>query len=387
MAVKKNRTKKKSLNLQSKTLGIIGASQLALYLAQAARQSGYITKGMSYKKNDPATSWFNKWTKGKSNRLQDISKMTQQSSSIIFENKTHLDLKTLKSLSQKKMQFFPELDLNTKMNDLWTLKELFYDYELPQTSFIKINGKDDLDQAFTFFKKKMVLKSRFSFKNKQDTFIIKSILDLNKFKLSHKGKESHFIAEEFTIFRSEHRIIIARNHSNEFSIYPLMTLNLIGNNYDVVSTTRFINNKSTVTVNKNFDFIIEKIKKLLTAINYNGVMTFNLFNAKNMLYLNDADARPCNTGMITLDGFNINQFDLHIRAILNLKLPEVIQYKENLYCKYLIAGRADQVSFNQKMNVDTINQTLSKYKNGKLYWYGKDEKRPNRKLGHINYTN
>jgi phosphoribosylaminoimidazole carboxylase (NCAIR synthetase) len=90
--------------------------------------------------------------------------------------------------------------------------------------------------------------------------------------------------------------------------------------------------------------------------------------------------------MITMDGFNINQFDLHIRAILNLHLPEIVQYKKNLFCKYLIAGRRDQTSLNKNMNEKALNEQLSKYKNGKLYWYGKKEKRPNRKLGHINYT-
>jgi 5-(carboxyamino)imidazole ribonucleotide synthase len=356
-------------------IGIIGSSQLALYLAQAARLAGYQAFGMSDKKSDPASSWFNKWIKGKPNKLQDLKKISNVSSVVLFENKTHLQTKTIQTL--KADQFFPRLQISTKTNDLWTLKELFYDYEVPQTPYIKINGKDDLDQAFTFFKGQAVIKNRFPVKNKQDTFIIKSLLSLNTFKNSHKGKESHFVVEEFLNFKSEHRIIIARNKQGQFSVYPLLTLNHIGNNYSQVTNS---------TQHKDFKPIVEQLKKMMSGIQYCGVMTFNVFNSKNRLYVDDADCRPCNTGMITLDGFNIDQFDLHLRAVLNLNLPEIIQYSKKLNCKYLIAGTRTQTKMNQQLNEQFLNESLSKYPNGKLYWYGKKEKRPNRKLGHINYT-
>jgi 5-(carboxyamino)imidazole ribonucleotide synthase len=356
-------------------IGIVGSSQLALYLAQAARLAGYEAFGMSDKKSDPASSWFNKWIKGKPNKLQDLKKISNVSSVVLFENKTHLQTKTIQTLKQD--QFFPRLQISTKTNDLWTLKELLYDYDVPQTPYIKVNGKDDIEQAFTFFKGKAVIKSRFPVKNKQDTFIIKSLLALNAFKNSHKGKESHFVVEEFLNFKSEHRIIIARNLQGQFSVYPLLTLNHIGNNYSQVTNS---------TQHKDFKPIVEQLKKMMSGIGYCGVMTFNVFNSKNRLFVDDADCRPCNTGMITLDGFNIDQFDLHLRAVLNLTLPDIIQYSKKLNCKYLIAGARTQTKMNQQLNEQFLNESLSKYPNGKLYWYGKKEKRPNRKLGHINYT-
>jgi 5-(carboxyamino)imidazole ribonucleotide synthase len=379
----KKKTKKKSLKkLMNKKrqkskprIGIVGSSQLALYLAQAARLAGYQAFGMSDKKSDPASSWFNKWIKGKPNRLQDLKKISKVSSIVLFENKTHLQTQTIKTLNPK--QFFPRLQISTKTNDLWTLKELFYDYDVPQTPYIKINGKDDLEDAFDFFKGKVVIKNRFPVKNKQDTFVINSVATMNTLKNSIKGKESHFIVEEFLNFRSEHRIIIARNEQGQFSVYPLLTLNHIGNNYNLVTNS---------TQHKDFKPIVEQLKKMMTGIQYCGVMTFNLFNSKNRLYVDDADCRPCNTGMITLDGFNIDQFDLHLRAVLNLDLPEIIQYSKKLNCKYLIAAPRTQVRANQQLNEDALNKSLGKYPNGKLYWYGKKEKRPNRKLGHINYT-
>ncbi len=333
-------------------IGIVGSSQLALYLAQAARLAGYEAFGMSDKKSDPASSWFNKWIKGKPNKLQDLKKISNVSSVVLFENKTHLQTKTIQTLKQD--QFFPRLQISTKTNDLWTLKELLYDYDVPQTPYIKINGKDDIEQAFTFFKGKAVIKSRFPVKNKQDTFIIKSLTALNAFKNSHKGKESHFVVEEFLNFKSEHRIIIARNQKGQFSVYPLLTLDHIGNNYSQVTNS---------TLHKDFKPIVEQLKNMMSGIGYCGVMTFNVFNSKNRLFVDDADCRPCNTGMITLDGFNIDQFDLHLRAILNLELPEIVQYSKKLNCKYLIAGARTQTKMNQQLNEQFLNESLSKYPN------------------------
>ena len=344
-------------------------------MAQAARLAGYQAIGMSDKKSDPASSWFNQWIKGKPNNLQDLKKISKVSSIVFFENKTHLKAETVKTLRSD--QFFPRLQISTKTNDLWTLKELFYDYEVPQTPYIKINGKDDLDDAFTFFKKKSVIKNRFPIKNKQDTFLINSLVELEKLKNSIKGKEAHFIVEEFLNFKSEHRIIIARNQNGQFSVYPLLTLNHVGNNYSEVITS---------IGHKDFEPIVVKLKNMMNGLGYCGVMTFNLFNSKNRLFVDDADCRPCNTGMITLDGFNIDQFHLHLRAVMNLNLPKIIQYSKKLKCKYLIAGLRTQTKLNTQMNEQALNLSLSKYPNGKLYWYGKKEKRPNRKLGHINYT-
>ena len=69
----KKKFKKKSLKkiiskkrtLSKPRIGIVGSSQLALYLAQAARLAGYQAFGMSEKKSDPASTWFNKWIKKK----------------------------------------------------------------------------------------------------------------------------------------------------------------------------------------------------------------------------------------------------------------------------------------------------------------------------------
>lgn len=371
-------TLKKQNSTLIKSIGIVGASQLALYLTQAARNCGYLTLGLSDKKSDPAVSWFNSWIKGKPNKLQSLNKMTEQASIILFENKTHLNIEATRRLQAKNKKFFPDLNTLSKTNDLWTLKELLYDYDIPQVPYMKINGKDDIDQGFTFFNRQIVLKNRFPVKGKEDTFVINNSLQLNAFKKSQKGKEAHFVIEKFINFRTEHRIILARNRKNQFSVYPLLTLDQVGNDYSHVYTSN--------TEHADFKSIIERLKKLLSAMDYTGVITFEVFNDKNRLYVNDADCRPCNTGMITLDGFNINQFELHIRAISNLDLPTILQYKKKLNCKYLVAGRRDQTQVNKQLNERFLNQSLSKYPNGKLYWYGKKEKRAHRKLGHINYT-
>lgn len=363
---------------QIKSIGIVGASQLALYLAQAARNCGYKTLGLSDKKNDPAVSWLNQWIKGKTNKVQSLRKIADLSSVILFENKIHLSTKASHQLKAQNKKFFPALDILSKTNDLWTLKELLYDYDIPQVPYLKINGKDDLDQGFRFFKRKVVLKNRFPVKGKEDTFVLSTLAQLNAFKKNQKGKEAHFVMEKFINFKSEHRIIMARNRKNQFSVYPLFTLDQVGSDYNHVYTT--------LNEHPDFKMIIERLKKLLGAIDYTGVITFNVFNDQNRLYVDDADGRPCNTGMITLDGFNINQFELHIRAISNLNLPIILQHNKKLNCKYLVAGRRDQTRVNKQLNEKFLNQSLSRYPNGKLYWYSKKEKRAHRKLGHINYT-
>lgn len=350
-----------------KYFGIVGGSQLAAYLANEARKMSFIVIGLSEKNIDPAFSWLNLWIKGKPQSFQDLKKLLKPSDLVFFENPYIFDL--LKNGLVQPEHIHPSPQLNLKWTDLWTQKELLEDFNIPQIPYIKINGKDDLDEAFLFFKKNMVLKNRIERKNIPDTFFIKNSLQLNRFKLAYKGFESHFIAEPFIRYQTEHRLVLARNEKNQFCTYPLFQLeNDQNENYDLVIA------RDQIKISSNLDQLIKSIKKLLEQTNYKGIATFNLIKHENQYYVTDVNTRPTNSGMITLNGFSMNQFELHIKACLNHSLPQKITMTDAYaVCKYLNGT---------KKRIPQINKALY----GHLHWYNKKNNQSGRKMGHINYT-
>lgn len=70
----------------------------------------------------------------------------------------------------------------------------------------------------------------------------------------------------------------------------------------------------------------EQITKALTGYGIWGVEFF--LSHENGVYFSELSPRPHDTGMVTLAGTqNLNEFELHCRAVLGLPIPEIAQYR------------------------------------------------------------
>ncbi|MBL6681082.1 MAG: 5-(carboxyamino)imidazole ribonucleotide synthase, partial [Flavobacteriaceae bacterium] len=83
------------------------------------------------------------------------------------------------------------------------------------------------------------------------------------------------------------------------------------------------------------------------------------------------------SGHFTLDACNTSQFEQHIRAILGIELGDVSQ-KGNAIMLNLV-GEENSFGKVTYSNLDNALNDDSSY----VHIYGKEETRPNRKMGHI----
>ena len=251
------------------------------------------------------------------------------------------------------------------MQDRWPQKELLYDFGIPTSPFVKINSKDDLDMAFKLFENKVVFKKRFGGYDGFGTFVIKNQIQLGQFKKAVKGTESLYLAEKLIEFKSEKSLIFGRNARGEIVHYPLLQ-SLQKNNqcFQVWGPHQHPMEKE----------LIKRISKLLSEISYIGVIAFELFDLGRDLIVNEIAPRVHNTGHVTQNAFSIDQFDLHLRCILGSPLPEITQINPRGH--YLMQNLIGSNHRTPKV-LDQLN--------GQLYWYEKEENRPLRKMGHINY--
>ena len=66
----------------------------------------------------------------------------------------------------------------------------------------------------------------------------------------------------------------------------------------------------------------DKVTKALTGAGIWGVEFF--LSNKNGVYFSELSPRPHDTGMVTLAGTqNLSEFELHLRAVLGLPIPEI----------------------------------------------------------------
>ena len=124
------------------------------------------------------------------------------------------------------------------------------------------------------------------------------------------------IVEQAIPFEKELSLVGARNANGETVFYPL-TNNL---HQDGIL-------KMSVAIPYENNSLQKKAEQMLSSImhklNYVGVMAMECFVVGDNLLINELAPRVHNSGHWTQNGASISQFELHLRAILGLPLPNL----------------------------------------------------------------
>ena len=111
--------------------------------------------------------------------------------------------------------------------------------------------------------------------------------------------------------------------------------------------------------------------RILTALDYVGVMGVELFVTPQGLLVNEIAPRVHNSGHWTQAGCAVDQFEQHIRAVAGLPLGDGGRYTD-VVMENLIGEDVAQVP------------ALLRTRDTQVHLYGKGAARPGRKMGHVN---
>lgn len=112
--------------------------------------------------------------------------------------------------------------------------------------------------------------------------------------------------------------------------------------------------------------------RILTRLDYVGVIGIELFElADGRLLVNEIAPRVHNTGHWTLDGCEVDQFEQHIRAVAGWPLGPVTPLA-HVEMENLLGSEVEQWP------------ALAKEAQARVWFYGKGDPRPGRKMGHVN---
>ncbi|WJV61455.1 5-(carboxyamino)imidazole ribonucleotide synthase [Pectobacteriaceae bacterium C52] len=169
------------------------------------------------------------------------------------------------------------------------------------------------------------------------------------------------IVEQGIHFSGEVSLVGARNTQGQCVFYPL-THNL---HQDGIL-------RASVALPTPQPHLQQQAEQMLSAImnwlGYVGVMAMECFIVGERLLINELAPRVHNSGHWTQNGASISQFELHLRAILDLPLPLPVITAPSVMVNLI--GTA--------VNTDWLALPLVH-----LHWYEK-EVRPGRKVGHLN---
>ncbi|NVC33102.1 5-(carboxyamino)imidazole ribonucleotide synthase [Serratia marcescens] len=169
------------------------------------------------------------------------------------------------------------------------------------------------------------------------------------------------IVEQGINFSGEVSLVGARGHDGRSVFYPL-THNL---HEDGILRTSMALPQPNPALQQQAE---QMLAAILNELNYVGVMAMECFIVGDRLLINELAPRVHNSGHWTQNGASISQFELHLRAILGLPLPQPVVSTPSVMVN-LIGTAVNE----QWLSLPLVH----------LHWYEK-EVRPGRKVGHLN---
>jgi phosphoribosylglycinamide formyltransferase 2 len=114
--------------------------------------------------------------------------------------------------------------------------------------------------------------------------------------------------------------------------------------------------------------------KVTDALGGAGIFGVEFFITADEVIFSELSPRPHDTGMVTLISQNLNEFELHLRAVLGLPIPNITQYAPAASAVILATENSDSIYF------DGVVAALST-EDVDLRLFGKPDSRPYRRMG------
>ena len=252
------------------------------------------------------------------------------------------------------------------------LQKIFYkENNIATTDFNFFTSLEELKNSLTADAYPFVWKStRFGYDG-NGVKIIRTFNDL----LSLPNGEC--IAEQLIDFQTELAVIVARNPNGETRTYPVVEMEFHpeANQVEYVICPARIPNE-----------IAEKAQKLALKVSETfqnvGLLAVEMFLTKNgEVLVNEVAPRPHNSGHYSIEASYTNQFEQHLRAVLNLPLgkteSKVAGVMVNLVGEEGFSGDVVYENIEKIMSLEGVTPHI----------YGKRQTRPFRKMGHITIVN
>ncbi len=344
------------------TIGILGGGQLGRMLAMAAARLGFDVVIHSPQPDCPAGRVAARSIVAPYEDEDALAALAQACDvvTIEFENVPAAALVALAGLG---VEIAPNPRALAVSQDRLEEKQFLNSAGAPTVSFAPIDSLDGLRAALRRLGAPLLLKTRRGgYDGKGQAWVMRPA-DAEAALASLGGRD--VIAETPADFCRELAVVAARGRDGEIALYPLTE-----SHHENGVLRRAV---APATAAPRVIAQAERIAaNVLSALDYVGVLGLELFERDDgAVLVNEFAPRVHNTGHWTLDGCEVDQFEQHIRAVAGWPL-----------------GPTAAIAHVEMTNLlgDDVKAwpRLAREPETRVWFYGKDEARPGRKMGHVN---
>jgi 5-(carboxyamino)imidazole ribonucleotide synthase len=340
------------------TLGIIGGGQLGSMLAIAAKKLNINTVIFCDDEDAPAQNFCNKFIFGNYDNQEKISEFVKLVDIVTFEFE-NIPYETLDEINKLK-PVLPKPSVNRLIQHRLAEKDFINKLNIRTTRYVSIEKKSDIESLEDFLPG--ILKTTTLGYDGKGQYPINSIEELNSLNIDFsKG----YILEKLVKLKKEISIIITRFNNQKYEIYePIENTH----QEQILKNSKIPADIDDKIYNQSKDWAM----MIAEELKYVGTLCVEFFIDRNdNLYVNEIAPRVHNSGHLTINAFNVSQFENHIRSVCGL---EQIPLKKISNAK-MINLIGDEISSYRK---------ISKLNDNEFFFdYLKKEIKEKRKMGHL----
>ena len=339
-------------------LGIIGGGQLGSLLSVAAKKLNIKTTIYCNDIEAPAQNFCDEFIFGEYDNKEKILEFVKKVNVITYEFE-NIPYETLNEMNKLK-SVLPKPSINRLIQHRLAEKDFVNKLNIRTTRYVSIEKRSEIETLKDYLPG--ILKTSTMGYDGKGQYPIKKIEDLNLLNIDFsKG----YILEKLVKLKKEISVIITRFGNNNYEIYEPIE----NTHQDQILK----NSKIPAEISKKiFDLSKEWTIQIAEELKYIGTLCVEFFIDRNEnLYVNEIAPRVHNSGHLTINAYNVSQFENHVRAVCSLeKIP-----LKKLYNAKMINLIGDQIEpYRQNIKLDD-NQFFFDYLKKKI--------KEKRKMGHI----
>jgi len=353
-------------------LGILGGGQLGRMLLTETQKFDIHTSILESNKNAPCAEICNQFVIGD---LLDFDAVynfgkTVDVLTIEIEN---VNLDALDKLEAEGLTIFPKPKDLRIIQSKATQKNFYIDHQIPTAEFSHFAHSTEIKHSFenSSITLPFVWKAaRFGYDG-NGVKIVRTVEDIDNL------PNVECITEKLIPFKNELAVIVARNADGETKTYPVVEMEFHpeANQVEYVICPARIDAKVAEEARKI-------ALKVVSDLDFTGLLAVEMFQTvDDKILVNEVAPRPHNSGHYSIEASYTNQFEQHLRSILNLPLgntdSKVAGIMVNLVGEEGFSGDVIYQNIENILKIDGVTPHI----------YGKKETRPFRKMGHVTIVN
>ena len=360
------------MNPLEQKIGIIGGGQLGKMMILEAKKMDFHITILDPTADCPAHSIADKHIKADFDDRAALERLAQETDLLTYEFE-HIGVEILKDLVQEGYDIYPKPRSLDIIKNKYGQKELLKENNLPVPDYIKVEEKEDIEEARAQFGYPLMLKSCTGGYDGKGNSLIEREADIADAYQELGGGDRLLMAEQFVPFSCEISVIVCRGREGEVVSYPIGE-----NNHEnsILKETRVPAEISGQVKETALEYG-RKISNLFAAV---GIFCIEMFvTEEGRVLINEIAPRPHNSGHYSIEGSITSQFENHIRAISGLPLGNTDLIRPTVMRNILGTGQEGRAKVIGSAEVLKLNSV-------KLHLYGKTISRPGRKMGHLTAT-